>query len=76
MYFRSGRGSPDPLGRGVWQAPFDGPDGEMVLVAVTSRGWLNELPVVVPHGADRSGMADAMLTRLDLADPPRFLRAI
>jgi hypothetical protein len=76
MHLTSGRGSPDPLGRGVWQAPFDGPDGEMVLVAVTSRGRIVGEVAVIPHGASRVETAERMLAALDLADPVAVLRAI
>ena len=76
MRLMSGRGTPDPLGRGVWQAPFDGPDGELVLVAVTSRGRMCGEVTIVPHGASRIETADRMLLALELADPLRALRAI
>src|SRR4051812_13197393 len=65
------------LARGVWQAPWFGPDGQRVLLAVTSRGTLAEDPVVLPHGASLVAAADrldALLERVD--DVRRSLRLI
>lgn len=61
------------LRRGVRQAPWLGPNGELVLVAITSkRQKLKE--VVVPHGASRIDAAERLEAELDLADapPPRL----
>jgi hypothetical protein len=56
------------VGRGVWLAPWQGPNGEMILVAVTAqRRRLDEY--VVPIGANHVDAAERLLDRLDLADP-------
>jgi hypothetical protein len=68
--------SKDLLRRGVWQAPFFGPDGEMVLLAVTRDSRLVGDPVIVPHGASRIAAADVMLDRLNSIDPVPELRVI
>jgi hypothetical protein len=62
--------------RGVWQADFFGPDGELVLVATDSRSRLVAPPLVVPHGANRMQAADGLLETLDAADPVPPLRII
>lgn len=55
--------------RGIWKAPWQGPDGEMVLVAITSGRRLLGNPVVLPLGADHIAIADEMWGQLDAADP-------
>jgi hypothetical protein len=59
----------DLLKRGVWQAPFLGEDGEMILVAVKRDGRLLCPPVTIPHGGSRVEAGDALFDRLDTADP-------
>jgi hypothetical protein len=66
----------DLLKRGVWQAPFLGPDGELVLAAVRRDGRLNEPPLVIPHGASRIDAAEEMLDRLNAADPIPDIRIV
>lgn len=62
------------LDRGIWQAPWFGPNGEMVLLAITrAHGKLSE--VIVPHGASRTETADRMLAELNAVDP-RIARLI
>lgn len=63
------------LARGVHVCPYLGPDGELVLVAVTSTGRRLCDPVTIPHGADRVGAADALWARLESEDPVPILRA-
>ena len=58
------------LGRGVWRAPWLGPDGELVLLAVRRDHRLNEPPVTVPHGTTRADASVALVARLDRDDPP------
>jgi hypothetical protein len=66
------------LDRGVRQAPWFGPDGELVLLAITSKHakWKE---VIVPHGASRVEAGEALEAELDLYDPPppllRVMRA-
>lgn len=77
--FASGDVSPRPHGllrRGVWQAPFLGRDGEMILAAVDRNGRLVGDVHVVPHGASRIDAADRLLAALDLADPVPDIRII
>jgi hypothetical protein len=64
------------LKRGVWQAPFLGEDGEMVLVAVKRDGKLLCAPLVIPHGGSRIDAGDMLLDRLDADDPIPALRII
>ena len=54
--------------RGVWVAPWMGPRGELVLVAVTSRRRKLE-ERTVPLGADGVAISEAMFARLDAEDP-------
>jgi hypothetical protein len=56
------------LGRGVFQAPWLGPNGEMVLVSINSRHEKHE-ELTVTHGANRIDVGEAMEARLDAADP-------
>lgn len=67
-----------PLGRGVYVAPWCGPQGELVLLAITSAGRLACDPLMIPHGADRVAAADALWDALEEADPDprRHLRAV
>jgi len=61
--------------RGVWQAPWFGPDGELILVSVTrARRRLRE--VVIPHGGSRIEAADSLLAELERDDPIPMLRVI
>jgi hypothetical protein len=64
------------LDRGVWQAPWVGPDGELVLLAVTRAHALNEPPHNVAHGASRIEAAERMMAALDRDDPVATLRVI
>lgn len=64
------------LGRGVWQADFFGPDGELVLVALNRQRRLVANPCVVPHGASRIDAADRLTAILDDADPMPELRIV
>lgn len=61
--------------RGIWQAPWFGPDGELILVSVTrARRRLRE--VVVPHGASRIEAAESLLAELEREDPVPLMRVI
>lgn len=56
------------VGRGVWLAPWQGPNGEMILVAVSSKcRRLRE--VTVPIGANHVDAAERLLDLLDEQDP-------
>lgn len=56
------------ISRGVWCAPWDGPNGEIILVAVSSAGRrLEERLVSVAE--DYLEVAETMLDRLDALDP-------
>ena len=68
-------------GRGVWNAPWSGPNGELVLLAIDSQHRLINGPMVVARGTDHVMVADAMWDLLDacdwqergvLGDPPSF----
>jgi len=59
----------EPLPRGLSFAPWVGPEGEAVLLVITSqRRKLTE--VVVPWGANRLELEDKLLGWLDEVDPP------
>jgi len=66
------------LPRGVYVAPWMGPDGELVLLAITSSQRLAAPPLTVPHGADRLAASDALWEALEREDPDRLthLRAV
>jgi hypothetical protein len=66
----------DLLRRGVWQAPFFGPDGELALVAVSRAGKLIGDVLIVPHGSSRIAAAEALLERLNLVDPLPAIRIV
>jgi hypothetical protein len=61
--------------RGVWIANFLGPNGEMVLLPVTSKGMLaTGLPVIVPNGASRIDASDRCWDAIEATDPEPFMR--
>lgn len=64
------------LERGVWQAPWLGPDGELVLIAITRARSMYGLPFVVPHGASRIEAAERMMGELDAVDAVPNLQLI
>ena len=55
--------------RGVWKAPWMGPAGEIVLVAVSAARHLIGRPFTVPLGGDHVGAVDRLLARLERQDP-------
>lgn len=60
------------LPRGVWVAPWTGPNDEMVLLPVTAGGKLaTEQPVVVPNGASRVDAMDRLWQIVESVDPDR-----
>ena len=64
------------LRRGVWQADFFGPDGELVLIALNRQRRLVAPPLVVAHGESRIAAADRLLNVLDRADPVPNIRIV
>lgn len=69
-------GAGDTLPRGVYVAPWVGPNDEIVLVAITRGHRLAAPPLTIPHGASQIGAADALLALLDRDDPIPNLKAI
>jgi hypothetical protein len=66
------------VGRGVYVAPWMGPDDELVLIAITAAGKLAAPPLTIPHGASRLAASDelwAAVERVD-PDPKTYLRAV
>lgn len=57
------------LGRGVWQIPVLGPNGEPILVAVDQHHHIVGDICIVADGASRVDAADELLRRLDDAEP-------
>lgn len=55
--------------RGVWIAPWVGPDGELVAIVMDSRKHLVTEPVTIPHGLDYVALNDQLWQLLDSADP-------
>ena len=55
--------------RGVWIAPWRGPNDELVLFAQDSKAHLVTDPVTIPHGADRVAIADGLWDLLTWAEP-------
>lgn len=66
------------LRKGVYVAPWMGPDGELVLLAITATRRLAVPPLTIAHGADRVAASDELWDALDQAEPdPRArLKAI
>lgn len=56
--------------RGLYVAPWMGPNDELVLLAITSRGRLAAEPLVIPWGSDSVALAEELEATLDRADPP------
>ena len=61
--------TPPSLNRGVWVAPWTGPNGETVVYAIDSTNRLLASPVVIPHGTDHVALADRLWQELDRQDP-------
>lgn len=59
----------DEVGRGIWIAPWMGPNGELVLLAITSTKRLAAPPFTIPAGADRVEASVRLLDVLDEVDP-------
>lgn len=57
------------LTRGVWLAPWLGPSGELVLLAINRERKLAADPVVIPSGADQIEVATRLWEKLDQVDP-------
>jgi hypothetical protein len=59
----------DGYGRGVWVAPWMGPDGELILVARKRDNREACPPVYVQPGQNSVEIADSLWDVLDLKDP-------
>lgn len=68
--------SGDLFGRGVYLAPWQGPNGELVLLAITHERKLVCPPRVIPDGASHILAGDEMWDLLERSDPQRTLKAI
>lgn len=55
--------------RGLYIAPWYGPDNELVLLAITSWGQLAAAPLTIPWGADSVSLATALEETLEQLDP-------
>lgn len=64
------------FGRGVWMAPWLGPNGETILVAVTREKRLAGEPVIVPIGGNHVAASDELWDRLDGRDPIPNLKLV
>ena len=56
--------------RGVWVAPWVGPEGELVVYAIQRNRQLATEPLTIPHGANRLAIVDSLYELLDVVDPP------
>lgn len=65
----SGHPAPELLRRGAWRAPWLGPSGEIVLIAITHAHRLYGEPVIVPNGADEDAVIRRLTGELNRADP-------
>lgn len=61
---------PSPLPRGVYVAPYFGPNGETVLLAITARQRLAAEPLFLLTSEHEVEQADALRRLLDEHDPP------
>lgn len=64
------------LSRGVYVAPWVGPNGEVVLLAITHERKLAEPPRVVSATSSQSVARDEMWARLERNDPMPILRIV
>jgi hypothetical protein len=62
--------------RGVYVAPWIGPNGETVLIAISRAGHLVGDPLTIPIGGNHVGSGDDMWDRLEADDPVPNLRVI
>jgi hypothetical protein len=63
-------------GRGVYVAPWMGPDGEIVLLAISRERRLVGEPFTVPIGGNHVAAGEALWERLDIADPIPDLKIV
>jgi hypothetical protein len=64
------------VGRGIWVAPWVGPNHEIVLIAIRSDRRLCGEPHLIPAGASHVLVADELWERLDREDPVPKLQVI
>lgn len=64
------------LGRGVYVAPWVGPDGEVVLIALSGDRRLIGDPILIPKGGNHVQAGDALWARLDHDDPRPQLKIV
>ena len=62
------------LGRGVFVAPWMGPAGELVLLAITAQKRLAAPPLTIAPGSDSVRASDKLWDALEAADPDPRLR--
>lgn len=63
-------------GRGVYVAPWVGPNGEIVLLALSRERKLIGDPLTVPLGGNHVEAGDEMWRRLDVSDPVAILKIV
>lgn len=64
------------LERGVYVAPWVGPNGEMVLIALTRFRRLAGEPLMVPIGGNHVAAGEELWDRLETVDPIPKLQII
>lgn len=65
------------LRRGVWLAPWIGPDGELVLIALRRDGKLTASgPVTIPAGANHVAFGETLWDELEREDAMPALQVI
>lgn len=72
----SGHSCASGFTRGVYVAPWTGPNGEVVLIALSSDRKLVGEPLTVPNGGNHVAAGDALWARLDLDDPRPQLKIV
>ncbi len=65
-----------PYGRGVWIAPWMGPNGEMILVGLNRHDRQIGDPLMIPLGGNHLAASDELWKRVDRDDPMPQLRVI
>jgi hypothetical protein len=67
---------PAMLARGVWRAPWLGPNGELVLLIITHAHRLHGQPVIIPNGADEGANIRRLTGELNRIDPPSPIKVM
>lgn len=64
------------FGRGVWQAPWMGPNGETILVAVNRDRRQVGAEIMIPLGGAHHAASDELWARLERDDPLPIMKLV